>query len=116
MNLVRTLMAGAVIAAACLSVASCSLNFLNTGGPALNLQNDTGEDLTFNFEGQTGRRELSAGGLADVAISEGNCDRDTLVVYSLDGQTFATLTDERLCDNNTLVVVRGENDIEIEDR
>ncbi len=103
-----------VWAAVCLGVSGCSLNFLETDGENVDLHNETALVLEIEFESGLFTRTVPPGELAQVPVLNEGCSTTAIVVRS-NGNDYASLSDERLCEDGTYVVIRGEGDMSIVD-
>lgn len=96
---------------AVLAVSGCSLlPISDQDADMVNVRNDSGTDLTIQYEGLRGAEDLDSG---QFAVVHRSCEFDTLVAYDSAGEVFARLTDSELCEA-ILVVVRGKGDMAVD--
>ncbi len=103
----------AVATVVCVGVSGCFLNVLESEGPGINVKNETAMELVVEYANGMFTNTLPPGALGAMPVL--NDDECSTLVVRFDGSDFATLSDDRLCDDNTQVVIRGESDMVIVD-
>ena len=106
---------GVVATALCLGAAGCSLDFLNTDADAFNVRNETDLILEIEFEDGLFTSTVPPGAIGEMPLLTSDCATVAVVARS-DGSEYARLTDKSLCENGTVVIIRGEGDMVIDGR